>query len=190
MSKKPKLFEFFRTWVSSAEPELRKIERNARFKPQADKIFWKLAFLWISEALGQFLSITAACQRTLASVAPLTRQQSPHTPQRAQEKDSFSCRQPHNKGRNGRFHLPYKDTKNFWNDQIFHAGNDPFFARFCKSFCFCLPRLHTRHFCHIVTLSHWGYISVRCLLPCRRWPPGSALISPKTLLVTLSHCCS
>ena len=92
---------------------------------------------------------------------------------------------------NGRFRLPYKDTKNFWNDQIFHAGNEPFFfARFCKFFCFWLPRLHKRHFCHIVTLSHWGYISVRCLLPCRRWPPGSALISPKTLLchiVTLGH---
>ena len=42
----------------------------------------------------------------------------------------------------------------------------------------------------VVTLSHWGYISVRCLLPCRRWPPGSALISPKTLhchIVTLGH---
>ena len=66
----------------------------------------------------------------------------------------------------------------------------PEMTRFCpvlQVFCFWLPRLHKRHFCHIVTLSHWGYISVRCLLPCRRWPPGSALISPKRYFVTLSH---
>ena len=124
-------------------------------------------------------------------VSHLSRGNNRHTPLRGFRKKTHShADNPTIKAVTDASIYPTKIQKIFETTKFFMPEMTRFLPGFCKFFCFWLPRLHKRHFCHIVTLSHWGYISVRCLLPCRRWPPGSALISPKTLLchiVTLGH---
>ena len=116
-------------------------------------------------------------------VSHLSRGNNRHTPLRGFRKKTHShADNPSIKAVTDASIYPTKIQKIFETTKFFMPETTRF-RPVLQVFLLCLPRLHKRHFCHIVTLSHWGYISVRCLLPCRRWPPGSALISPKT-----SHC--
>ena len=121
-------------------------------------------------------------------VSLLSRGNNRHTPLRGFRKKTHShADNPHNKGRNGRFHLPYKDTKNFWNRQIFHAGNDPFFARFCKFFAFDFLVYISATF---VTLSHCHIGGILAYDVCCHAVDGlqaQPWFHQKRYFVTLSH---
>ena len=185
MSKKPKLFEFFRTWVSSESQSYEKSREMHDSNIKRTKSSESLLFFEFPKHLVSFYLLQQHVKERLR-VSHLSRGNNRHTPLRGLRKKTHShADNPHNKGRNGRFHLPYKDTKNFWNHQIFHAGNDPFFARFCKFFAFDFLVYISATF---VTLSHCHIGGILAYDVCCHAVDGLQAQPWFHQNVTLSHC--